>query len=332
MLLSVPSWGLADAGSVTFEGSGAFAGKKMVLLAGDEGYRSEEALVQVAKILSVRHGFTCTVLFSLAADGTIDPRVQKHLSHPAALGSADGIIMALRFREWPDEVMRHFVDAYLAGKPIVALRTSTHAFKYPAASASVFRKYSFDSKEWPGGFGRQVLGETWAGHRGANYQEATRGLAEPAASKHPLLRGVGTLFSDTGAYNASPVDDATVLLRGAILAGVEPDSPLDATGKNEPMTPIAWSRVHRNENGNVNRVVCTTLGSSTDLRDESFRRFIVNSVYWSLGLDVPARAEVGLVGDFAPSAFGSKFRPGIRPADLALPAAQVHPPTSRSRK
>jgi len=38
------------------------------------------------------------------------------------------------------------------------------------------------------------------------------------------------------------------------------------------------------------------------------------------------------VGDFAPSAFGSKFRPGIRPADLALPAAQVHPPTSRSRK
>ena len=329
-LVSGSLWALPDPGSVTFGGAGGVRQKHIVLIAGDEGYRSEEALVQLAKILSVRHGFACTVLFSLADDGTIDPRVQKHVSHPAALDSADAIVVALRFRAWPDEAMRHFVDAYLAGKPIVALRTSTHAFKYPADSVSEFRKYSFDSKEWAGGFGRQVLGETWAGHRGANYKEATRGIPEPSAARHPLLRGVGTVFSDTGAYNASPASDVTVLLRGAVLTGINATSPLDATGKNDPMQPIAWSRMHRNERGNVNRVMCTTLGSSTDILEEGFRRLLVNAVYWGLGQEVPAKADVGLVGDFSPSAYGNKFQPGVRPANLALPVSEFKALKSRS--
>lgn len=309
---------------VTFGSATGSRAKHIVLLAGEEGYRAEEALVQLAKILSVRHGFLCTVLFSLTGDGTIDPRVKDHLSHPAALDSADAIVMALRFRAWPDETMRHFVEAYLAGKPMVALRTSTHAFKYPANSVSEFRKFSFDSKEWAGGFGRQVLGETWVGHRGANYKEATRGIPEASAADHPLLRGVGTVFSDTGAYNANPASDVTVLMRGAVLTGLDVASPLDATGKNDPMQPIAWSRLHRNQRGNVNRVMCTTLGSSTDLLDEGFRRLLVNAVYWGLGQEVPAKADVGLVGDFAPSAYGNKFQPGVRPADLALPVSELN--------
>ncbi len=44
---------------------GPGVGKHIVLLAGDDGeYHSEEALPALAKILAVRHGFTCTVLFS----------------------------------------------------------------------------------------------------------------------------------------------------------------------------------------------------------------------------------------------------------------------------
>jgi len=40
-------------------------GKHIVFLAGDEEYRSEEGLPMLAQILAVRHGFKCTVLFSL---------------------------------------------------------------------------------------------------------------------------------------------------------------------------------------------------------------------------------------------------------------------------
>lgn len=294
--------------------SGQGAGRHIVFLTGDEEYRSEEGLVQMARILAVRHGFTCTVLFALdAKDGTIDPTATASLAGAEALDRADAIFMMLRFREWPDATMKHFVDAYLAGKPIIALRTSTHAFKYAENSESPFRKYSYRSTEWEGGFGRQVLGETWAGHHGKNHREATRGIIEPSAKDDPLLRSVGPIFADSGSYKANPASDAVILMRGAVLAGMASDSPLESTGKNNPMQPIAWRRVHRNETGKNNKVVCATLGSSTDLRDENFRRLLVNGVYWGLGMEIPARADVQLVGDYQPTDYGTrKFRKGAR--------------------
>src|SRR5688572_7880935 len=108
--------------------------KHVVLVSGDEEYRSEESLPMLAKILSQRHGFKTTVLFALDADGTINPDNQQSLPGSEALDSADAILMLLRFRQWPDEAMKRFVDAYHRGVPIIALRTSTHAFNFPATS------------------------------------------------------------------------------------------------------------------------------------------------------------------------------------------------------
>ncbi len=122
---------------LTFEGKdGPGKGKHVVLLAGDEEYRSEESLPMLAKILSQRLGFTATVLFSVEDDGTINPDKGESLSHPEALDSADAVIMALRFRHWPDETMAHFDKAYLRGVPFVALRTATHSFTNPKRTAS----------------------------------------------------------------------------------------------------------------------------------------------------------------------------------------------------
>ena len=55
-------------------------GKHIVFLTGDEEYRSEEGLPMLAKILSQRHGFQCTVLFPLK-DGVIgdDTRIRSSL-------------------------------------------------------------------------------------------------------------------------------------------------------------------------------------------------------------------------------------------------------------
>src|SRR5690349_10875478 len=89
--------------------------KHVVLLSGDEEYRSEESVPMLAKILSQRHGFKATVLFALDPDGTINPDNQKSLPDSAALDSADLIIMALRFRAWPDDAMQRFVNAYQRG-------------------------------------------------------------------------------------------------------------------------------------------------------------------------------------------------------------------------
>ena len=137
---------LATAGDwVVYEGkTGPGQGKHIVFLSGDEEYRSEEALPMLAKILSQRHGLKCTVLFSIK-NGEIDPKTKNNEPGIEALDSADLCIMSLRFREWPDEQMKHFVDYYLAGKPIIALRTSTHAFSYDKNSMSAYKKFSWQA-------------------------------------------------------------------------------------------------------------------------------------------------------------------------------------------
>src|SRR3974390_2085035 len=146
------------ADGVVYQGkAGAGQGKHVVFLAGDEEYRSEEGLTMLARILAVRHGFKCTVLLPInPADGTIDPVTVTNIPGMEALDGADGCVMALRFRQLPDAQMRHFVDYLAAGKPIVALRTSTHAFAYERDKQSPFARFDWRSKDWPGGFGQQV--------------------------------------------------------------------------------------------------------------------------------------------------------------------------------
>ncbi len=305
---------------VVYEGkTGAGAGKHAVLLSGDEEYRSEESMPQLAKILAERHGFKCTVLFAInPADGTIDPNVRTNLPGAEALDSADVVVMLLRFREWPDAQMKHFVDAYLAGKPIIALRTSTHAFKYEKNSQSPYARYSWDSHSWPGGFGKQVLGETWVAHHGEHKKEATRAIIEPSAAGDPLLRDVIDIFGNSDVYAAKPPPDAKILVRGEVVAGMNPTDPPVKGPKNEPMQPVVWTRLYKNESGKTNKILCTTMGAATDLQNEGLRRLIVNSVYWGAGLKIPAKADVNYVGEYKPSMYGfNGFVKGVRPSELA---------------
>ena len=188
-------------------------GKHVVLLSGDEEYRSEEALPMLAKILSQRHGFRCTVLFALDPDGTINPENQRSLSGSAALDTADGIVMSMRFRNWPEADMARFVAAFNRGVPVIALRTSTHAFNIPTGAP--YAQYSYNAKApWQGGFGKHVLGETWISHWGRHKFEATRGVTEPANAADAILRGVKDVFGDSDVYEAYPPADARVLQIG----------------------------------------------------------------------------------------------------------------------
>jgi hypothetical protein len=305
---------------------GAGEGRHVVLLAGDEEYRSEEALPMLAKILSQRHGFRTTVLFSVDPDGTINPKNGRSLSNPAALDAADAIVISLRFRAWPDETMARFKRYLDAGKPIVALRTSTHAFA-GIPKGSRWETWNYDNA---GGFGKHVLGETWVTHWGRHKVEATRGVVEPGQENHPVLRGVRDVFGDTDVYEAYPPDDATILMRGLVLQGLTPETApatyrkRRATDKqeqavNDPAMPIVWTRLHRNDAGTTNRVLTTTMGSATDLENEGLRRLVINGVYWGLQMDVPARADVAYVDEYEPSFYGFEgFRKGLRASDFAI--------------
>ena len=292
---------------------GPGGGKHIVFLCGDEEYRGEEGLPMMAKILSQRHGFKCTVLFSLNDKGEIDPNNQKSLSNPKALDSADAIVMLLRVRTWPDEIYKHFDDACNRGLPVIGLRTSTHAFRGKL-----------------GGFGKRVLGERWVSHWGAHKREACRGVIEPGAEKDPILNGVTDVFADSDVYEAYPPKDAKILMRGLVLENMKPDSKPSTrqkrnrqlgkvTGVNDPAMAVAWTRSHKWPSGKTSPIFTSTMGAATDLLSEGLRRMIVNAIYAGLKLEVPKKANVDYVDPYKPLFYGfNSFRKGLRPSDHAL--------------
>src|SRR4051812_7797564 len=129
---------------VTYEGGdGPGKGKHVVLVSGDEEYRSEEALPQLAKILAKRHGFTCTVLFAVDKDGTINPQVTDNIPGLEHLKHADLMVIATRFRDLPDDQMQ-YVDEYVrAGKPVVGMRIATHAFQLK--TGKTYQRYTWNN-------------------------------------------------------------------------------------------------------------------------------------------------------------------------------------------
>lgn len=308
---------------VVYRGSeGPGKGKHIVLVSGDEEYRSEEALPQLGKILSAHHGFTCTVLFAIdEKDGTINPLV-SNIPGLEKLATADLLILFTRFRNLPDEQMRHFVNYFNSGKPIIGLRTATHAFNIPKDRAYAKYSFNFGDASYKGGFGRQVLGETWVSHHGAHGKEATRGILEPKAAGNPILKGIkdGEIWGKTDVYGVHLPDDCKVLVYGQVVAGMKPEDPAVVGKKNEPMMPIAWTRQLPVE-GKERRVFCSTMASSQDLLSEGLRRLFVNASYWGVGLEdqISAASRVDIVGSYEPLHFGFKgFKKGVRPADLEM--------------
>jgi len=300
-------------------GDGPGKGKHVVLVSGDEEYRSEEALPQLAKILSKHLGFKCTVLFAIdPKDGTISPNVTDNIPGLAKLKDADLAVFALRFRDLPDDQMKHVAEYIESGKPMVGLRTATHAFNL---KSETYKKYSWKQKD--GGFGKQVLGETWVAHHGAHAKEGCRGIIAEGQEKNPILKGIdaGSIFATSDVYTVKlPLPgDSTPLVMGEVTATLKPDSEAVAGKKNSPMMPVAWTKTYKTATGKTARVFTTTMGAATDLDFEGTRRLIVNGCLWSLGLEdkIPAKTDVAIVGEYTPSMF--KFngaKKGLKPEDL----------------
>jgi hypothetical protein len=313
---------------ITFDGfQGPGVGKHIVLIAGDEEYRSEEGLPQMAKILATQHGFKCTVVFPIDPErGIIQPNYQKNIPGLHNLDTADLMVIATRFRNLPDSQMAH-IDAFLkTGNPVIGMRTATHAFNMGGNYARYsfnFRPGQGDSSDWAQGFGRLVLGETWINHHGHHKHQACRGVLAPGVEDHPLTRGIedGDVWGPTDVYGVRlplPGDSKPVIL-GQVTEragdfdpqdkwfGMRPgDKPLPSTNpKNNPLMPVAWTKSYQVPGGKPGQSFCTTMGSSTDLESEGLRRLLVNAVYYLLDMEVPAKGtRVDLVGNYQPSQYG----------------------------
>ncbi len=319
--LPTPRAGAADPWIVIEGAEGPGKGKQVVLVSGDEEYRSEEALPQLAKILAQHHGFKCTVLFPIdPKDGTIDPNKNDNIPGLEALKTADLMIIATRFRNLPDDQMQLMVDYIESGRPIIGMRTATHAFNLDGKSK--FVKYSWSNGDWKGGFGRQVLGETWVNHWGGHGSQSTRGIIAPGQESNPILRGIknGDIWGPTDVYEVHLSTDSTPLVLGQVVEGMKPDDPPATGPKNEPMMPVAWTKSYTGTAGKAARIFTTTMGAATDLESEGTRRMLVNAAYWAVGMEekITDNTNVALVGEYKPLPFGfGGYKKGVKPEDRA---------------
>lgn len=326
---------LLAAGVVYEGGEGPGRGKHIVLVSGDEEYRSEEALPQLGKILAKHHGFKCTVLFAIDPEsGAINPNA-SNIPGLEALATADLLVIFTRFRDLPDEQMQHIIAYLDAGKPLVGIRTATHAFNIK--DGKTYAKYSYNAKAagYEQGFGRQVLGETWISHHGKHGSQSTRGILAKGQENHPILRGIqdGDIWGPSDVYGVRlPLPgDSQPLVLGQVLTGMKSDDPPAAAAEdrktkklvdpNDPMMPIAWTKTYTGSSGKHGRVFCSTIGAANDLPSEGTRRLLVNACYWATGLEdkIPAKSNVALIGDYQPSNFKfGGFKPGVKPEEHAL--------------
>jgi hypothetical protein len=289
-------------------------GKKIVLIAGDEEYRSEEAMPMLGKLLSQHHGFDCTVVFSIDKEtGIINPNNQKNIPGLEALDSADLMIISTRFRQLPDDQLAHIGKFLNAGKPVIGLRTATHAFTGSS---------KFENLKW-GEFGLRILGEKWVSHHGKHKVQGCLGVPNPAHANNPILRGVKHAFASSDVYGVihlMPADK--ILLRGAVTESLDPSSkPIDGE-KNNPMMPLAWLHEYTAPNGSTKgQSFCTTAGAAADLVNADLRRLVVNAAYSLTKLEVPENADVTTVDNYDPSFYGFIRTEGHWPKRALRPAS-----------
>lgn len=303
---------------VVYQGEkGPGVGKNIVFIATDHEYRGEETLPALARILAKRFGFTCTVIFALDDQGNILPG-SSNLRGLEVLDKADLMFIFTRFSHFENAEMQHIDDYLKRGKPVIGLRTATHAFDIK--NDPTWEHYGWNYKgpktAWKDGFGEVVLGETWVSHYGTNHKQSSRLIPEKEQAKHAILKGVKDMWVQSGGYTADP-KNATVIARGEVLNGMTPDAAPDPTKK---LLPVAWVRNYSLESGASGRVFATTHGASEDLLNEGFRRMLINAVFWTMGLEkkIKPNSDIDFVGPYKPTTFNfTGYKANVKPADLA---------------
>ena len=211
----------------------------IVLISGEFEYHSAESLPLLQKQLESKLGAKCVLLQRPA-----DPKAQS-IAGLEALATADLAILYIRRMTLPEEQLAQIRKYAASGRPIIGLRTASHAFE--------------NWKEWD----REVLGGNYQNHH--NNQLATTVRVLPEAAGHPILTGVAKEFPSPGSlYRNTPLAaDAKVLLMGSV--------------EGKPVEPVAWTHSFKGT-----PVFYTSLGHLKDFENESFNRLLMNAVQWAL--------------------------------------------------
>jgi hypothetical protein len=323
------------ADSLVYQGDeGIGKGKHIVFIANDHEYRSEQTCPLMAKILAKHHGFRCTVLFGVDQNGHIKAGA-KEVPGLEALKNADLLVFFSRFMNLPDGQAQLIADYFERGGPVVGLRTSTHCFNGQKGTWNKLN-YNYSGKDYLGGLGEQVFGNTWRRntgqtHYGSNHQMGGRITPTADALDHIINTGVKRIHAYSGAYASSLPEGATSLLEVQVINTFHPS---DEINQDKPLVTAGWTRdsyVAPSGTKKMARVVYTSFVASEDLLSEDGRRFLTNACFWAGGWEASIKPDldVSIVGSYNPSAYTSgMYYEGVKPLDLAGWDSHVMPETA----
>lgn len=234
--------------------------KRLAIVMAEDEYETERTLPRFARE-ALGRDFQVTLIYG-------DEKNLSNIPGLDALDTADAALLSIRRRVIPSEQLGHVRKFLAAGKPLIAIRTTSHAFGLRNQAPPP------GTEAWEG-FDREILGCNYKGHYGN--EALPQVWRDSAQADHPVLRGIvaDKLPMASSLYKSAPVlPDVTVLMRG-----LSPDAAAEE--------PVAWVR-ERSDGG---RVFYTSLGHKGDFQSGQFRRLLFNGIYWSLQLDPPAEQE-----------------------------------------
>ena len=225
---------------------------KLVMLIAEHEYETIKSLPEFAT-QQLAKDFRVTIVSGSLAEGRND------FDGIESVADADVLLVSVRRRTPPKaqlEVIRRHVAA---GKPVVGIRTASHAFALRRGQT-----VPPGGADWPE-FDAEVIGGNYTNHHGAG-PAASIALAPGAKADHPILRGVTLPFATASSlYKNTPLrDGAQPLLTGTI--------------PNQAPEPVAWTFT-RKDGG---RTFYTSLGSPADFKDAAFTQLLRNGLLWAV--------------------------------------------------
>ena len=140
---------------------------------------------------------------------------------------------------------------------------------------------------------------------------------------HPATRHLGRTFKLTDEIYQFKTPPYTRADRRVLLALDLAKTPKKGgMNRQDNDYAVAWIKTYTGPSGKVSPVFATTMGHAGDLKNEGFRRLLVNACYWCLGMEekIPDKSKVDLVGEYKPRPFGFRgFAKGVKPEDHKLP-------------
>jgi type 1 glutamine amidotransferase len=228
--------------------------KHVVIVMAEDEYDTHRTLPEFART-HLAKDYRTTLVFA-------DDRDRNTLKGIEAVREADLLVLSIRRRTLTKDQLALFREHAAAGKPIVAIRTSSHGFSPPLGGSVPSGHEAWNE------FDREVLGGNYTGHHGNSKPGDPKTYVKviPEAARHPILKGVPSdeFQVRSWLYKVSPLSkSATALMIGRVEG-------------RDPPEPVAWTHTHKG-----GRIVYTSLGHPDDFKLAAFQTLLKNAIDWA---------------------------------------------------